>query len=372
MSRHIALMLIAVGLTLAVVPLALVRRFGATSAAARGAGALPLDFVRGDAELPRNLEFVRLDSHALDGNLLGDSPTRELGVLLPPSYFSAPERRFPVVYLLHGLGARQNGHLGAVGIQRAAFRQMEEGALPEFILVAVDGTTSLGGSYYARSPAMGDFETYVVREIVGAVDARYRTRADATWRAIAGFSMGGHGAIKLAMKYPGVFSSVGTLSASPLSIDVRKALYRNALAGKPVARDARELAELYPFDGAWTVASIYAKAAAFSPDAKRPPLFLELPFQSGRDDDPVWQRWREEDPLTLLRKHHAALGALDTLYMDRGSQETLLGAEAFDRALESYGIPFRHHVFEGGHADDFQERHLRMLHALAMRWAPGA
>ncbi|MCY1023450.1 alpha/beta hydrolase [Pyxidicoccus sp. MSG2] len=374
MSRHIALALIATGLALVVVPFALARGVGARAFSKQlpGLGALSLDFVRGDAELPQHLEYVRLDSRALDGNLLGDSPTRELGVLLPPSYFSAPERRYPVVYLLHGLGARKDGHLGAVGVQRAAFRQMEEGAMPELILVAVDGTTSLGGSYYARSPAIGDFETYVVREIVGAVDARYRTRAEATWRAIAGFSMGGHGAIKLAMKYPGVFSSVGTLSASPLAIDQRRALYRNALARQPVARNAGELAELYPFDGAWTVASIYAKAAAFSSNPKRPPLFLELPFQSGRDDDPVWKRWLEEDPLTLLTTRHAALGTLDTLYMDRGSKETLLGAEAFDRALESFGIPFRHQVFEGGHADDFQERHLRMLRFLAMRWTPGA
>lgn len=374
MSRCIALALIATGLALVVVPYALVRGFGATvfSKEDSGLDALSLDFVRGDAELPQHLEYVRLESRALDGNLLGDSPTRELGVLLPPSYFSAPERRYPVVYLLHGLGPRKNGHLGAVGVQRAAFRQMEEGSLSEFILVAVDGTTSLGGSYYTRSPTLGDFETYVVREIVGAVDGRYRTRGDATWRAVAGFSMGGHGAIKLAMKYPGVFSSVGTLSASPLAIDARRALYRNALAGRPVARNAGELEALYPFDGAWTVASIYAKAAAFSSDPARPPLFLELPFQSGREDDPVWQRWLEDDPLTLLASRHAALGALDTLYMDRGSQETLLGAEAFDRALERYRIPFRHRVFEGGHADDFQERHLRMLHFLAMRWTPGA
>jgi len=372
MSRHIALTLTAIGLTLAVVPFALVRNLDATAHPEPRSGPLALSFVRGDGELPQHLEYVRLDSRALAGNLLGDSPTRELGVLLPPSYFSAPGRRFPVVYLLHGLGPREHGHLGTAGVQRAAFRQMEQGELPELILVAVDGTTSLGGSYYARSPTTGDFETYVVREIVGAVDARYRTRADAAQRAIAGFSMGGHGAIKLAMKYPGLFSSVGTLSASPLSIDQRRTLYRNALAQKPVARNAEELAALYPFDGVWTVASIYAKAGAFSSNPKRPPLFLELPFQSGRDDDPVWQRWLEEDPLTLLPRHHAALRTLDTLYMDRGSQETILGAEAFDRALKTFGIPFRHQVFEGGHSDDFQERHLRMLRHLAMRWTPGA
>ncbi|MFP2929373.1 alpha/beta hydrolase [Pyxidicoccus sp. 3LG] len=372
MSRRIALALTALGLTLATLPFALVRASNAMAHAEQGSGVPPLGFVRGDAELPRHLEYVRLDSRALDGNLLGDSRTRELGVLLPPSYFHASERRFPVVYLLHGLGPRERGHLGYVGVQRAAFHQMASGELPEHILVAVDGTTSLGGSYYTRSPTTGDFETYVAREIVGAVDARYRTRAEAKWRAIAGFSMGGHGAIKLAMRYPGLFSSVGTLSASPLSLEQRRTLYRNALANKPVARDARELMALYPFEDSWTVASIYAKAAVFSPAPPRPPLFLELPFQSGRDDDPVWRQWLEEDPLTLLPRHHASLRTLDLLYMDRGSQETFLGAEAFDRALESFGIPFRHQVFEGGHADDFHDRHLRMLRNLAMRWTPGA
>ena len=77
-----------------------------------GEFALPLKHVRGDVQLPKHLEFVRLDSRALDGNLLGDPSTRELGVLLPPSYFDAPERRYPVVYLLHGLGQKKNGHLG--------------------------------------------------------------------------------------------------------------------------------------------------------------------------------------------------------------------------------------------------------------------
>ncbi|NMO21291.1 hypothetical protein HPC49_29680 [Pyxidicoccus fallax] len=373
MRFRVSLAIIATGLMLVGVPFALVRHadvLGRRAGASTGE-VLPLTLVRGDAELPRNLEYVRLDSRALDGNLLGDSPTRELCVLLPPSYFSAPERRYPVVYLLHGLGPREHGHLGGVAVQRAAFHRMASGELPELILVAVDGTTSLGGSYYTRSPTIGDFETYVVREIVDAVDARYRTRAETKWRAIAGFSMGGHGAIKLAMKYPGVFASVGLMSPSPLALEPRRTLYQNALAGKPVARDVEELKALYPFEEAWTTASIYAKAAAFSPDRGRPPLFLELPFQSGRDDDPVWRRWLEEEPLTLLSRHHTALRTLDTLYMDRGSQETILGAEAFERALDTYGIPFRRDVFEGGHADDFQERHLRMLRHLAMRWTPG-
>lgn len=332
---------------------------------------LPLTVARQDAELKRHLEFARLQSRALADNLLGDSSDRELGVLLPPSYFEEPARRYPVVYLLHGLGSRLHGHLGNVGVQRRAFREMASGNLPEMIVVAVDGSTSLGGSYYARSPTIGDFETYVVREIVDAVDAKYRTVAEPSHRAIAGFSMGGHGALKLAMKHPGVFTGVGTLSASPLSIDVRRALYQRALSGHVRARDPAELQQKYGFEGAWTVASIYAKAAAFSPEPSRPPLFLALPFQQQgkRGAGAVWARWEQEDPLNLLPEHHQALRALEILYMDRGSEETILGVEPFDRALRRHGIPFQHRVFKGGHSDLYEERHLRMLQHLSARWS---
>jgi S-formylglutathione hydrolase FrmB len=334
---------------------------------------LPLQRVRTDAKLGEQLQFMRVNSRALQGNLLGDPHARELGVLLPPSYFTAEDRRYPVVYLLHGLGRKSDGHLDNLDVQRAAYARMLTGELPELIVVAVDGSTSLGGSYYARSPAIGDFETYVVQELVGAVDARYRTFADARGRALGGFSMGGHGALKLAMKYPGVFSGVGTLSASPLSLRDRTTLYRNAVRHKRQARTADELEALYPFERAWTTASIYAKAAAFSSDASRPPLYLELPFQrSDGANDPVWQQWAQEEPLALLSTYSRSLRTLDTLYMDRGDQEKILGADAFDRALERHGIPGRHHVFSGGHSDRYVERHLRMLLQLSMRWAPGA
>src|SRR4051794_34011389 len=58
-------------------------------------GPLALERVRSDRALPGHLEFMQLQSRALAGNLLGDPPLRELGVLLPPSYFGAPEQRFP-------------------------------------------------------------------------------------------------------------------------------------------------------------------------------------------------------------------------------------------------------------------------------------
>ncbi len=323
-----------------------------------------------DQYLGPQLEFLRFESPALKGNLIGDPHEREFAVLLPPSYLTSPERKYPVVYLLHGLGKRKDGHLDSLYVLRGAYEEMLRGRLGEMVIVAVDGTTSFGGSYYANSPTIGNFETYVVREIVGRVDTRYRTWPHAGSRGIAGFSMGGHGAIKLAMKYPGTFSSVGSLSGSPMSMRYRKSLYKTALQKHARPTSLEDLRARIGFDRDWNAAAAYAKASAFSPSAGRPPLYLDLPFERGGADweDPIWQSWWNADPLSLVVKHQRTLRGLKLLYLDSGDNETALGTEDFDRELVRYGISHVHYVFRGDHTDLMIERHLRMLRYFSVSW----
>lgn len=325
---------------------------------------------RVDDLLGRHLEYIRLESAALAGNLIGDPNVREYATLLPPSYFAEPGRRFPVVYLLHGMGKRQNGHLDTIWVMRAAFDEMKAGRLGQMILVAVDGTTSLGGSYYSNSPAIGNFQTYIVQEIVGDVDRRYRTIANAEARGIAGFSMGGHGALKLAMKHRDVFSGAGSLSGSPLSFRYSKEMYQLALAQHVRPSSLEELKARISFQKDWPVAAAYAKAAAFSPNPKHPPLFLDLPFDGSMPnaEDPVWKHWVEDDPLSLVPRYQQALRSMRLLYLDHGDQEKGLGTEDFDRALVQYDLDHVHHTFAGGHNDDLAGRHLRMLRHFAISW----
>lgn len=318
----------------------------------------------------KHLQHLRISSEALKGNLLGDPHERGLVVLLPPSYFSEPGRQFPAVYLLHGLGSRKDGHLGAIPVLEAAFKEMKADRLSEMILVGVDGTTSLGGSYYAKSPTIGNFEEYVTRELVAFVEQRFRALPSSTGRAVAGFSMGGHGALKLVMKHPGIFSAAASLSGSPMSIRYRKNIYKDALKNRRRARSLEELTALYPYETSWSTAAAYAKGAAFSPNPRRPPLFLDLPFESKGSDleDPVWQLWWDDDPLSLVAGHQKALRALNLLYLDHGDNETALGTEDFDRELTRYGIGHTHYIFRGDHSDFYVERHIRMLRHLSAGW----
>ncbi len=330
----------------------------------------PLAPVTASDPLGRHLELFKFESRALKGNLIGDPHVRELAVLLPPSYFRAPKRTFPAVYVLHALGKRRNGHLESIPMFRDAFARMKQGKLAECLRVAVDGTTSFGGSYYANSPTIGNFSDYVVREVVAQTEARHRTRPDRRWRAIAGFSMGGHGAIKLAMQYDGVFSRVGSLSGSPMSIRYRKHIYKSALQGHRKPKTLEELVSEITYEKNWSLAAAYAKAAAFSPNPKKPPFFLDLPFESsGADEeDPVWQLWWDDDPLSMVARHKKSLRGLDLIYFDHGDNETALGTEDFDRELVRYGVSHIHHLFRGDHSDRLPERFARMLRFLDNDW----
>lgn len=90
-------------------------------------------------------------------------------------------------------------------------------ASKEFLLVAVDGSNSVGGSFYVNSPVMGNWETYTVSEVVSYIDSNYHTISEAGARGICGFSMGGFASINLAFRHPDVYSAVYAMSPGLLA-----------------------------------------------------------------------------------------------------------------------------------------------------------
>lgn len=123
-------------------------------------------------------------------------------VILPNSYDHGP-RSFPVLYLLHGATDNESKWLRSTSV----------GALADAYEIIVV-CPSAGLSWYFDSPVNPklQYETFVSRELVEAVDQRYRTRADHNHRAIAGNSMGGHGALFLAIRHPEIFGIAVCLS----------------------------------------------------------------------------------------------------------------------------------------------------------------
>ena len=123
-------------------------------------------------------------------------------VLLPASYRTS-QRRYPVIYLLHGGGQDHTAFA-----TRAWFRAL---ATRDMIVV----TPSVGDSWYVNSvaDATAKYEDFVVKDLIEYVDGQYRTMASRDGRAIAGVSMGAWGAMMLGLKHHQLFGAVGALSA---------------------------------------------------------------------------------------------------------------------------------------------------------------
>ena len=96
------------------------------------------------------------------------------------------------------------------GLGERLDRLVGSGAMGEAIVVAPDCFTRWGGAQYLDSPALGDYETHLVREVIPAIDARFRTVATREARAIGGKSSGGFGALVLAMRHPELFAAVAS------------------------------------------------------------------------------------------------------------------------------------------------------------------
>ena len=152
------------------------------------------------------LPQVRVDS--LKSKVLNVS--RNYSVYLPKGYFVQPEKKYPVLYLLHGLSDNNNGWLNAGHLQDMANRAIDDGDACEMIIVVPDAGTVKDGYFDTEG---WPYETFFFEEFIPYIEKRYRIIADKQHRAIAGYSMGGGGATAYAQKHPELFSSVYAMSA---------------------------------------------------------------------------------------------------------------------------------------------------------------
>jgi len=139
----------------------------------------------------------------LTSRLMGrDMPFR---ILVPTDYDEHSERRYPVIYLLHGLGGHFDNWIDKTKLTEYARAY-------QFIIVTPEGNDG----WYTDSVTIPNdkYESYIVNELIPEVDKKFRTRPDRGDRFIAGLSMGGYGAIKFGLKYSSLFSVVGSFSGA--------------------------------------------------------------------------------------------------------------------------------------------------------------
>jgi putative tributyrin esterase len=277
-------------------------------------------------------------------------------VYLPPSYDANATRRYPVAYYLHGMWGDEWNWVRAGSLDRT-LDSLTAAGLPEMIVVMPDGddgwyTTwnNLGNNAECRrgSPPQRRNETvdaycvpwpkyddYIARDLVARVDSVYRTVPSRSARAIAGLSMGGYGAISLALAYPDVFSAAASHSG------VLSPLYEGP---HPYASPSRY---------AGTEAELRSNAGS---------LWSALRLAFGRDTMGWWAR----DPGRRAARYGTAeQRPMPALMVDVGAQDQYVDqSRDFRATLRRLGVEHTYAEWPGAHNWEYWRRHA----AESLRW----
>ncbi len=323
-------------------------------------------------KLSGSFNTVKIESVALAGNLIGEKTERTINVYLPPAYDTSA-KRYPVVYYLPGF---EDTNMGIAFWSIDAL--IQAGKIQEMIVVIVPGKNLLGGSFYVNSPVTGNWEDFVVQEVVRYVDGHYRTIAESGSRGISGHSMGGFGSLNIAMQHPDVFGAVYSLSpglfdenglsnSQMFSNEYYIGLFvdeQKAILAKP--KD-QQLTSVLSMRGNFTV----AYGLAFAPDPQNPPFYFDYPYSKSNGklvrDNEIWKRWDNGFggiPGEIVQYKENLL-MLKGIIVDYGTNDEFKwipqGCIYFDQQLTAAGIPHEMAVHNGNHQTYLGKRVLNYM-----------
>lgn len=316
------------------------------------------------------VEHVKVHGASLEGNLEGNAVDRDVLVYLPPSYAKERSRRYPVVYALHGYSIGAEQWSKEIHVPQTIEGAFAQGAR-EMIVVLPDSKTVHNGSMYSSSVTTGDFEQFVSHDLVAYIDAHYRTIPARESRGLVGHSMGGYGATRIGMRHADVFGSLYIMS--PCCLSPRAAGPANPELEKSLqaVKTPADSAKLQFFARAQL-----ASAAAWSPNPKNPPLFLDLPTKDGVAQPDVLARWTTNAPLAFVDQYIGNLRRYRAIAMDVGDQDGLkTDAGKLHDIFDKFGLANTFEIYAGTHtskvADRFQN-HVMKFFGENLAFAPTA
>jgi putative tributyrin esterase len=268
-------------------------------------------------------QVSRVEYKTFDSKTLGN-PIR-YGLYLPPSYSNSPAKKYPVLYFLHGLNENETRWatrgMGDVMLDR----MVAEGKIGEFIVAIPFGAISF---YTNTRDGSQKWEDMIVTEFIPMIESTHRVNASRATRGISGISMGGYGALKLAMKHPDLFGSISAHSA----VLIQDLAAVQSIPGRPGRM--QQMTALFD--------RIY-----------------------GINQDLTY--WEANNPMTLAKDRSKWTGM--KIYFDCGTEDEygfFVGTKQLDDLLTKASYPHEAHLYPGNHGWDYAAQHL--ANSLLFHW----
>lgn len=283
-----------------------------------------------------------LRSENIAHNKTGTDPLRKMLVYLPAGYDDLSSQRYPVIYFLPNPFEDSYrfdfDHKDAQGLFD---RAIAEGVIKKFILVAVDMNTPLGTSWYVNSSATGNWEDFMIQELVPYIDTNFKTLPSRDSRGIAGIFIGGYGAIRFGMRHPDIFGSVYAMHPVGTGTGVRASA---AIPKWDILVNAKSIDDVKRDGGTRIFTTMFQ---AHLPDPGKPPLFIDLLAHQEGDqliiDAKLMERFRNNFYLeTMIPQYADNLKSLRGLKFDWTRNDPnfdhVYANQAFTHKLNEFGI----------------------------------
>ncbi len=255
----------------------------------------------------------RIDCTSMQSRILHD--TVHYCVLLPEGYDSAPNKRYPILYYLHGLGENEQT-LFKSGGWNIVQDLRQQNKIGDFLIATPEAKASF---YINSADGKVRYSNFFMQEFLPMIERKYRVRPGVKSRAISGVSMGGYGAFRFAFAYPKMFSAVSAQSAA-------------LMTDTPQQLDAAI--------------------------RSRMPLTALLAAVFG---DPIdVAHWKANSVFDLAHRNRPAISGM-AIYFNCGLQDDFgfeTGAAALDKELHSEKIAHESHLYPGAHDSEYFLGHL--------------
>lgn len=304
----------------------------------------------------------RFTSKALEQNRTGLDLHRSVSVYLPPGYENG-DQRYPVVYYFHSFNWDNERMFADGNVQRLFDRAIQHGVIRPFILAAANFSTNGVGSFYSNSSTSGNWIDYTIKEVLPLVEKRYRTLTNRNSRGLAGEFIGGYAALKFAMLYPELFSSVYALHPVGTGLGLVPGSMK---PDWPRILAAHSLADL---EGDGLSAVFVAMAQAYLPNPDRPPFYCDfmVEMENGEPTLNVEHSLLLQSRFSLdemLRDKADSLRRMRGIKLDWGrydpNPDHVYANEAFVRKLEAVGIEHEAEEYRGAVWDKNWTEHGRV------------
>lgn len=293
----------------------------------------------------------------------GENPTRTMLVYLPPGYEENMDQRYPVIYYLHGFTSSDSSNLEWFETDKKLEFAFQTNKIKPFILVVANQYTLYKGSWYTNSTLTGKWADFTARDLVHYIDSKYRTIPHRNSRGVCGWSMGGHGTIKMGMLYPDVFSCAYAMSPAVLTFYLD---YGARNQGFKNAQESQTREEL--ISKGFNATVMMALGRTFSPNPDKPPFFADMPFSYEGDSlvthYDVLKKWYDNLPYDMIDSYANNFSKLKAFKIDWGKHDNpviTVTCRMFSEKLETLGMEHYSEEFIGDHGNKLWSLDGRMI-----------